>query len=102
MPPQTEVQYRCSGVQYILQVHCQQCSVAAAYTRVDKESRPYALQRQHTITLHIYFLLVAVYLKYTLQSLRSVYAVYTAPLLHFGLGPFGIEGPLTSLFFSYV
>ncbi len=29
---QTEVQYRCSGVQYILHVHCQQYSVAAVYT----------------------------------------------------------------------
>ncbi len=36
--------------------------------------------------MQIYFLLVAVYLEYTLQSLRSVCAVYTAPLLHFGLG----------------
>ncbi len=26
---QTEVQYRCSGVQYILQVHCQQYSVVS-------------------------------------------------------------------------
>ena len=32
MTSQTEVQYRCSGVQYILQVHCQQYSVAAVYT----------------------------------------------------------------------
>ncbi len=30
--PQTKVQHRCSGVQYILQVHCEQYSVAAVYT----------------------------------------------------------------------
>ena len=39
----------------------------------------------NTSTLHIYFLLVTVYLLYTVQGPRSVYVVYTAPLLHFGL-----------------